>query len=629
LGSRFFRRIDSSCRLRITLRICIGYFLLLAFSFSLFSCFMFASRPTFTRIGDHTVGADSVELRVELPLQLDEIKDIFSSPLPIYSILPFEVEVINNGNRSIQLYPSGMNMIGLSHGSFSITVNGDTCLLVHPAEVFMRIKGLEEPVEYRDFNFLGSMFKSFVAPMLIGYYAYKEFSEERYYRPLMEKSFYPALPCGLFGPVGIDPGEKRAGFLYVSIPSPVDEFLINRIYTDSQEGDRSTANSSVKGVVSPPPRSSKGVWPKEDLEVDSYPDFVLNLMGCYKEDSYSRLHWLDVELVSQQPDERGVAKETLSPGDHHPLTEENYFGFGVFLLKEREAGERDWDLYYGDRVDSAIMGEDRLQRIVRVGSGGAFIAGAELRDDMAVCALNFRSGSHLWMLKLREGKIELKQKHKLRRRVKNLFVIEDCVLAVTENNFCHVVPKGEWDKISKFKLGYRIDDVAMVNGSLFVFRKDGGERIKYPLSERERTEFDLARGSRTVAGNWCGYVALLMESPGGFSDTLSVFDPDSLREVSHFPIPGKVVFSGCGGSSLYLQLADRSLIRLAVNKNGLISLVDSCILPFGVSDLGIIRGSSFIAFGSEGELARGNFADFQTCLADREDIYLRAVVSFK
>ncbi len=602
------RRKGNKARLSAIL---IAGFLVLV-SVYMFSCIRLSSRPGLVRVSDRIAGADSLELKVEMLLWLDEIEDIFNSPLPRHGILPVKVTFMNRSIRNVVLYPGGMQQTGWQGSSFLITVNGDTCRPVHPAEVYMRIKGLDEPVEYRDFSLLGSMFKSFVAPMMIGYYGYREFSEGRYYGPLMEESFYPALSGGMFEPVTVSAGGERAGFLYLSIPSQVRSILNKRVYPEEDKRKK------------PPPDSMEAGKPDgRGIDIDAIPGFTFKLYGCYEQPIYHSLPWKEVELVCRGTDERRELMAVSGRDGHNRSRREIPCGF--FVLKHAGGSGDGAGLYYGEGIDSAVRGEGDLYPVTPVRSGSACLAGAVYAGENAVCAVNFRSGCHLWILNIRGGRVAGKHKQELRRKTERLLVIGQVILAVAENDFCHLVPVSEEGKVSSFKLGYHVDDVALMGESLFIFGEEGGVKIADPAGAAERTDFDLSAAPRRVAGNCSGFIVLITGASRGISEKLTLFNPHSLKEITHFPLPGKAVFSGCRGSSVYLQLAGRSLVRLDVNSEGMVSPVDSGVLPFTISDLGIGR-DDFIAFGPEGQFVQGDFAGFHSCLTEEPDFSLKVVV---
>ncbi len=147
----------------------------------------------------------------------DDVPESFLKTLPDSGIVPVRVSIRNEG--AVPLFIHSANGMNLSRGfeGFALVDGGTIRLPLAPKEVAEILLGSSKTGRYR---MRGAT--SFVAGTLLApvgaFFMYTEVDIGRHYRPIFNKSFYPALESGMMKPVRIAPGEERSGYLYFAIP---------------------------------------------------------------------------------------------------------------------------------------------------------------------------------------------------------------------------------------------------------------------------------------------------------------------------------------------------------------------------------------------------------------------------
>jgi hypothetical protein len=147
----------------------------------------------------------------------DDLPDFFLKAMPDSGIVPVRVSIRNEGSAPLLIHSANGMKLAAGFEGLALVENGKTHLPLPPKAVAERVLGKSKTGRYRMRSATSFVAGTLFAP-IGAFYMYTEIDVGRYYRPIFNKSFYPAFESGMMKPVRIAPGEERSGYLYFAIP---------------------------------------------------------------------------------------------------------------------------------------------------------------------------------------------------------------------------------------------------------------------------------------------------------------------------------------------------------------------------------------------------------------------------
>ncbi len=490
----------------------------------------------------------------------DDVPGFFRTLLPDSGIVPVRVALRNDGAGRFVIHSANGMELGPGFEGVALGIEGKKYFPIHPKRIAEILVGVKKAARYRRVDAFQFVAGTMIAP-LGAYYIYGEIDVGKYYRPLFKSSFYPALESGMFKPVRLGPGEEKSGYLYFAVPK-------------IREG------ASCELLVN----------------------------ACAPIDVRDTLAGYDFKFArDEMPLEAGVdssAQETM------PLIcRDSPYGYLFKLAKEGDSGKKG---LYACTVDRLTPDPHApWAPIASILSKSAVIADAPCRGSIAVCAVNFKSKSKVFIVQCGDG-VKGVAERSFFRNVKRAFVTDRGVFVLTEDNFCHFLEHPSLTPGRSVRLGQDIEDAALVDTSLFVFSRGrrldlfgtAGGALFAPLDQRP-----LGRGARTVIGLLNDELVVLNRGSHAREDTLAVFNIERRAEIRRGVLAGKIGPASTGGSGLVVQLEDGTLLRIVPAPLGKFKIAEAGYLPFMARELKAVpRG--FIALDESGACAAGAVCDY-------------------
>jgi hypothetical protein len=447
---------------------------------------------------------------------------------------------------------------GITPVRVAIRNDGDATLLIHSAngmDVGTPFEGLS--LVAGGTTYLPVHPKDAVALYLV----YNEVDIGRYYRPLFGKSIFRALEDGMFEPVRLEPGQERTGYLYFAIP-------------------RGARPDSCELVV----RAS----------VSSGTPY--SLTGSHFTLSRDEFPFFSAEGGEDQ------SKANISSCDAP-------YGY-LFALAE-DAGTPVKGLYLA-RVRSLDPESDSLwTRMSDVSSKSAAIADATCLGSLAACAVNFKSKSRVYFLQCGEDPRAYGERY-FPRGVRHVFLHSGGAFVVTDNGFCHSYSGSSHSWRRGVKLGMDVEETGLYRGRLFAFLKNKeinvfGESESGVLTLVER--HSLQERAMSAIGLVGGKLALLNRGEATRGDAISLFDVDSMSQMTMKRLSGKVAAAASDGSSLVVQFEEGTLVRLVPGSGDAFDVAEAGYLPFTAR---VLKAAphGFIAIGKTGAFVVGEIGSW-------------------
>lgn len=546
--------------------------------------------PTGIDIPDgQPVEGGGIAVRALCLSSMEEIEELFGAFLPDYGVFPVLVAVRNNDTVPLRIFSINSFAAGDRFRGFTLHMGGVEADPLHPLEVVSLIRGKESPSLYRRPS-RRDILPGTLLPPLGAYYAWKGYRAMREYEPVARHSLIPAMACGLFEPLRIDPGEEISGYLFF----PVDIRLTPYETKMIEKGKGKQGKDIVE-------RRLKEGWDEEAVletraaESDWKPRSVCSLFRGKISGSGK-----DMAVGGE-----ASVVEAVFPRKAAGIVDsgrEDSSGERVSLFAIVEEGGRR-SLVYGDIGDAC--GESGLGEVGRQGGmlssvvtfpgGSASIADAEIDGTKAVCAVNFKRKSRVYLLDISGTEGSVLRSREFPRKVRRVFLAESGFFAVTENAFCFFTPFGEKERGNYIKLGNDVKDSILLSESgLVVFSGDYVE--VYPVSENRFTGRsrvgELVKGDRSVIGAAGGKIILRLEGSEVGGDTITIFDTGKLKETSRLPVSAKTARVLTHGEGILIQLEEGTLLDLAMEGNEI-----------------IVRGTAFLRPPPEGPACLGWHGD--------------------
>ncbi|HUV36675.1 MAG TPA: hypothetical protein VMX58_07035 [Patescibacteria group bacterium] len=543
--------------------------------------------------GDTQAAGAGIEMRARFLPGRGEIEQLFKWYMPDSGIVPVQVSLRNNDVVPLTVNCWSDIVRDESFKGFTLLIDGEEVLPLHPIGVLQRMIGTEKHIAYSR-----SQSKKIVAgtflPPLGGYFLYRELKVGRFYRPLFEHSFHESLPSGLLVPRTLEPGETARGYLYFALRDDANPYLGTGV--DSSAAEPITLHRRYELLL----ESYRAL-----SFTDSLPVYDAVFPRC--------------DVSGAQCGAGVTAREEGGgrPGDAF-----------VLALHERNAGTDDVLFGFG-RVDRLAGPFDESFRVIAPLSGThARIAGAAVRGSLVACALNFTGKSRLYLFDAADGSPRPGRNVLLPRRTRNLYLSGDLVLVVTDDEFCRAFSLEGLEERRIARLGHAVKAVTLCGDRLVVFDGMRGvcvygtaggtllqEIERYPLPKCG--DLDIA-----TCDPESGAMAVLHHGSRGAGDTLVVtgIDADAgLIERARLPLPASIVAYHGRGLDLVLQLDGGLIVRLDLaavagddsngGAGGIDLLREAAFVPVTMLVM-TMEGSGLVGIGEGGVLVRGALSDF-------------------
>ncbi len=181
------------------------------------SCALFEKRPPRVLEPAPGTAGGALDAAAAFVSPEDKVPGFFKKTLDACGVLAVQVVVRNGGGAPLLVHTSNGMELGAGFAGARLVCGGDTLNPLHPGEVTAILAGARRTKGYRHPGSFEMVASPIIPPVGL-YMIYKEASVGRFYRPLFNRSFYPALRGGCLGAVRLEPGEERRGWLYFESP---------------------------------------------------------------------------------------------------------------------------------------------------------------------------------------------------------------------------------------------------------------------------------------------------------------------------------------------------------------------------------------------------------------------------
>jgi hypothetical protein len=491
----------------------------------------------------------------------DDISNFFKRAMPDSGVVPVRVVVRNDGSRTLVIHSANGMKVAPGFGGFALAAGGAELVPLHPKAVVARLVGGAKAERYRRHGVIGLAASTFVPPLAV-YWGYGEIDIGRFYRPLFTHSFYPAREDGLFESVRLAPGEEREGWLYFAL---------------AKDAPRDSCELLVRGCVAAAIedtlRASSFVFSRNELPFT----------------------------------ENALRVESKEEAMEHPLSWSCDAPYGYLFALSEGAGKGGADLMFA-RVRALNPRSDSLwSDVTPVSSPRASIADASCLGSLSAVAVNFTSKSKVYLLQCAEAP-EVFHTHAFSRGVSHVFLNTGGVYVVTDDRVCHVYDGAADAWRRGVKLGTDIDATAVVGDRILVFLKKREIAAFVPaeggaLSLAQR--LPLARRVKDVIGLLEADLVVFDRVSAARGDEISILEPRTGARLGGGALAGKAAAAATADSSLVVELADGTLLRIVRAPLGTLDISEAGYLPFVAVALKAAP-HGFIAVGPAGEFAIGS-----------------------
>ncbi|MCU0639549.1 MAG: hypothetical protein MUF59_06750 [Candidatus Krumholzibacteria bacterium] len=516
-----------------------------------------------------------------------EIEHLFRSFLPEHGVVPVLVAVRNDGSELVTLFSK--NSLGLREdfGGFSLSAGDSTLEPLHPLDVVAIARNEGRKRAYRKGS-RTDIFAGAIMPPAGIYYAWKGIREYREFKPLVAASLFPALYNGLFEPLTLQPGEERSGYLYFNLDDEDSPYESIGEIVEREQKEETVFSHRLK----------EGFTPDQEL-VARPARAAAGPAGSYGSLSAAAKMPASEIFFLRETGSGGAGID--SPG-------------GNFLAIFRDGGSE--SLVLGRMNGGSVEGDP--VRIRKFSGESASIADAAAAGDgRIVCAVNFKRKSKVFLVAGGAaaiagpgggrgaeigGGMTLEREIELPRSVRKVFATREGFFALTSDSFCRFVPFDEGKAGDYRKLGSDVRDAVLLpGGDLFVL--DGPEGYIVGLGENDR--WSMKGEPAPLPGDpvSAGILGekLVMKIPGrnDFGDTLVVFDPGSMSEISRIGLRGRAPFVSARGERILAAVEEGTILDIRLGDDGTPRIHQSAWLPFDMIGLSG-DGSGITAVSADG-----------------------------
>ena len=495
---------------------------------------------------------------IEAAATLIDDSEVFKSLFKCYpsdsGVVPVYVTVKNVDSRPVQIH--NLNYLPLSDTFRGFTLEfGDNRLdPIHPLEAVMYIKGKADVPNYKKIG-AGNVVAGIIVWPLGIYYIVRGVQYTSEYRPLLRNSFFPAGRGGNFDPVTMEPGEVKSGFIYFAL-LPED----NPYYRDKDNPDIDRRGKE-----------------KPSLKVQSGEELRINVNPAVRSSSYG-----DCEIpVDSMLTVRGLKFLRGEDGSPAEIAGGPSSGDFFALVANGDRGGK-LDLVLGNSEEVFESRSTSGFTVMSELSGKKTdLVDASRWGNRAVCGVNFKQKSRLYLVEWIDGKPVLAVEELLDRKIMRVIAAEDAIYVTTENGFCYTY---EYDRLKTNRyvnMGNKVSDIVMAGGNLLAFSKK--TMLEYEIKPGHnpvRTRLmDISSSDKTGAGLAGEGVIVTHRGRGSHGDTLVLYDPVSLEEIIRQPFPGRVRVIDMSSEGVIVQMTGGTIMRI-VRKEDEYSTFEAGWIPF-------------------------------------------------
>lgn len=464
-------------------------------------------------------------------------KSLFKCYPPDSGVVPVYVTVKNVDIRPVQIH--NINYLPLNDTFRGFTLKfGDNILdPIHPIEAVMYIKGKAKVPDYKRIG-AGNVVAGIIVWPLGIYYIVRGVQYSREYKPLLRNSFFPAGRGGNFDPVTLEPGEVASGFIYFAL-LPED----NPYYRDEADLD-----VDKRGKENP------------SLKVESGRDMRISVNPAVSSSSYS-----DCETpVDTMLDVSGL--KLLRSEDGSPAGDSS--GDFFALVSNRDRGSK-LDLVVGNSEEVFESRSTGGFKVLSELSGKkADLVDASRWGGRAVCGVNFKQKSRLYLIEWVDGKMVLSAEEQFDKKIRRIIAAKDAIYVTTDTGFCYTF---EYDRLKTkryLNMGNHVTDILMKGDKLLAFgKKTVLEYEIVPGHNPKRTrQVGISSVDKAEAGIAGEGVVLKHKGRGTHGDTLVMYDPESLKEVIRQPFPGRIGIIDMSSHGVIVQMTGGMIMRIVRQK---------------------------------------------------------------
>lgn len=463
----------------------------------------------------------------------EALKSLFKCYPPDSGVVPVYVTVKNVDARPVQIH--NINYLPLNDTFRGFTLRfGDNILdPIHPLEAVMYIKGKAKVPDYKTIG-AGNVVAGIIIWPLGIYYIVRGVQYSREYKPMLRNSFFPAGRGGNFDPVTIKPGEVASGFIYFPLLPEDNPYFRDDADLDVDKRGKETPSLKVESrgdlKISVNPAVSSSSYGDCEIPVDSMLT-VRGLKLMRSEDGSPAGHSSGDFFALVSNEDRG-SKLDLVTGSSEEVFESRSTG-GFTVLSEL-SGKK------ADLVDASRWG------------------------SRAVCGVNFKQKSRIYLLERVDGKMILVAEAQFDNKIRRIVAAEDAIYVMTNTGFCYTF---EYDGLRTKRyvnIGNHVSDMVMRGGKLLAFgKKSVLEYEIVPGHNPKRTrQAGISSSDKTDAGLAGKGVVLKHEGRGTHGDTLVAYDPESLKEVIRQPFPGRIGIMDMSANGVIVQMTGGMIMRI-------------------------------------------------------------------
>lgn len=510
---------------------------------------------------DTTSVSPGIHMTASIISDRERTEKLFKSFLPDSGIVPIEVTVRNLTDIPVMIHTShGLEASEPFHG-FILEAGGEKYSPIAPLDALAILMGEGKTIRYSKPGVFQAVVGIALPPAIL-VYGHREMSIGRRYRSLFKHSIYKATDGGAIVPIRLDPDGEAKGVLF---------FYPSR-----------DANPFVTG--------EDGITIVDSALVDK---FVLTLRP-------GDLPACDTLRGTEGWSGAAVAY-FADPSVDEPAGRGERDGI-IFALPT--AGKwRGGGLLVGRIHDVLERGETAMTGISDGLSSKARIVGTAALGDHALCAVNFKASSRMYLVDI-SGPPALLEEIELNRKIRRAFLTDDGIVVATRDDRCRYISLEGMKQRRNVKTGKHIRDIFLDGDRLVLLGKEElsiyGVAPSDPLRLIERRPFGKA--DRRFIGVESDIVYMVHESGNAGRDTLAAYEKGSLEEIARMILPASAGFTDVCDEDLILQLDGGALLRIVFDRKER-EFETEVIghLPFGVAL--VERNNGYTVLGEDGTLA--------------------------
>ena len=537
-----------------------------ALSFGLVSCrSRSASGPDLGGETDTDSILPSVYMAASIIQDRGELEKIFKTFPPDSGVVPLEVTIRNWTERPLLIHTShGLGAPESFHG-FTLETGGEEYIPLAPIDALAILMGVRELPRYHKPGIFDAVVSIAVPPAIL-VYGRREMSVGRRYRSLFKHSIYEATNGNAVEPMRVEAGEEAKGFLFFYMPPD--------------------ANLYLAGNAGPSAVDSAGA---ETLMLTLRPSGV---------PAYDTLRgtegWSDaaVEYIT------GSSTGEPSGGGERE---------SVLFALPTGGKWRGGGLLAGRTKAVLQQGGSAMSGIVEGISSKARIVGTAALGDHALCAVNFKATSRVYLVDI-SGPPTLLEEIEFDRKIRRTLLTEEGIIVATRDDRCRYISLDGMKQRRNVKIGGHVRDLFLDGDQLFVIGEE--ELSTYSASSSDPLRLierrSISKTDRRFIGIETDVIYMVHESGDTGRDTLVVYERGSLEEMARMNLPASAGFTEVGKNDLLLHLEGGALLRIVFDK-GLREFETGIIghLPFEVALVERGKGG-FTVLGRDGTLVFGD-----------------------